>query len=207
VEAGVKADASEVLLVRSPRELESWLADHHENSTGIWLKIAKKDSGERTPSYAEALDLALAFGWIDGQKAALDESFFLQRFTPRNARSRWSKINCDKAEALIVAKKMRPAGLAQVDAAKKDGRWDDAYAGQKTATVPDDLAKALAKNNKARLFFETLDRANRYAILYRLGTSTTPDVRAAKIERFVAMLARGERIHERPPKKPPNGRP
>lgn len=194
----MKANASEMLLVRSRRELESWLAKHHGHSTGIWLKIAKKDSGERTPSYAEALELALAFGWIDGQKAALDDAFFLQRFTPRKAKSRWSKINCDKAEALIAAKQMRPAGLAQVAAAKKDGRWGAAYAGQKTATVPDDLAKALAKNRQARLFFETLDRANRYAILYRLGTSQKPEVRAAKLERFVAMLARGERIHKRP---------
>jgi uncharacterized protein YdeI (YjbR/CyaY-like superfamily) len=146
-------------------------------------------------TYAEAVDVALAFGWIDGQRASFDASYFLQRFTPRRDKSKWSKINCAKATALITSKKMRPAGLREVDAAKKDGRWDAAYAGQKTSTVPDDLKRALAKNRKAAAFFEAISGANRYAILYRLHHTTKPELRAAKIEKFTKMLAAGETFH------------
>jgi uncharacterized protein YdeI (YjbR/CyaY-like superfamily) len=185
----------ETITFASPATLEKWLDRHHEKSPGIWLKIAKKDSGIPSVTYAEALDVALAFGWIDGQKASYDTSYFLQRFTPRRAKSKWSKINCAKATALIGEKKMRPAGLREVDAAKKDGRWDTAYAGQKTSTVPDDLKRALAKNRKAAAFFEAISGANRYAILYRLHHTNKPELRAAKIEKFTKMLAAGETVH------------
>jgi uncharacterized protein YdeI (YjbR/CyaY-like superfamily) len=179
----------------SPDALEKWLEKNHEKSPGLWLKIAKKDSGIASVTYAEALEVALMFGWIDGQKNSFDASYFLQRFTPRRAKSKWSKINCGKATALIEAKKMRPAGLREVEAAKKDGRWDAAYAGQKTSEVPDDLKRALAKNEKAAIFFEKISGANRYAILYRLHHTNKPELRAAKVEKLTKMLAAGETFH------------
>lgn len=185
----------ETIPFASPALLEKWLDKNHEKSSGIWLKIAKKDSGISSVTYAEALDVALAFGWIDGQKDSFDASYFLQRFTPRRAKSKWSKINCAKATALIASKKMRAAGLREVEAAKKDGRWDAAYASQKSSTVPEDLERALAKNRKAATFFEALSGANRYAILYRLHHTNKPELRAAKIEKFVKMLAAGETFH------------
>jgi len=176
-------------------EWEGWLAAEHANASGLWLKIAKKGSPMVTVGYAQALQGALCFGWIDGQKASHDEHFWLQRFTPRKARSRWSKINREAALALIEAGRMRPAGLAQVQAAQADGRWEDAYGGQRAATVPEDLEWALQQNEPARVFFETLKGANRYAIIYRIGEAKRADTRARRIERFVAMLARGETIH------------
>lgn len=181
---------------RSARELEAWLEKNHDKSSGIWLEIAKKGADARTPSYADALDVALCFGWIDAQKRSKDDDVWLQRFTPRTRTSKWSAINRDKADALVKAKRMRPAGLAQMNAAKKDGRWERAYAGQKDSTVPPDLARALAKDEKARAFFATLDSANRYAILYRLHHTTKPELRAKKVAAFVEMLAKGKKIHE-----------
>lgn len=186
----------ETFRFRSARELESWLEKNHDKSSGIWLEIAKKGAAVATPTYAEALDLALSFGWIDAQKKSKDEDIWLQRFTPRTRTSRWSAVNRDKADALVKAKRMRPAGLAQMNAAKKDGRWERAYAGQKNSTVPPDLAHALAKNERARAFFATLDAANRYAILYRLHHTTKPELRAKKVAAFVDMLAEGKKIHE-----------
>ncbi len=191
----------ETIAFASPAAFEKWLAKNHEKSPGIWLKIAKKISGVASVTYAEALDVALMFGWIDGQKNSFDASYFLQRFTPRRSKSKWSKINCAKAAALIASKKMQPAGLREVEAAKKDGRWDAAYAGQKSSTVPDDFKRALAKNKKAAAFFETISSANRYAIIYRLHHTKKPELRAAKIEKFITMLAAGETIH--PQKKRP----
>jgi uncharacterized protein YdeI (YjbR/CyaY-like superfamily) len=161
----------------------------------VWLKLAKKDAPEPTISYAEALDIALCFGWIDAQKRGLDGEYWLQRFTPRRQRSKWSKINTDKAEALIAAGRMRPGGLREVEAAKADGRWDDAYAGQRTITVPDDLAQALAANSAAADFFATISNTNRYAILYRISTVKRPETRARKITQFVQMLAEHKTIH------------
>jgi uncharacterized protein YdeI (YjbR/CyaY-like superfamily) len=148
-------------------------------------------------TYAEALDVGLAWGWIDSQKHALDDSAWLQRFTPRTKQSPWSKINCGKAEALIAAGRMEPPGLAEVERAKRDGRWERAYDGGRTSEVPPDLAAALARSNRARVFFETLDRANRYAILYRVQTARKPETRADRIARFVAMCARHETLHPR----------
>jgi uncharacterized protein YdeI (YjbR/CyaY-like superfamily) len=161
--------------------------------------ISKQGRGAPALSYAEARDIALAWGWIDGQKRAHDDRAWLQRFSPRRPRSAWSKINRDKAEALMRAGKMRPPGLREVERAKLDGRWDAAYDSPRTSQVPDDLARALAGNQAAAVFFETLDGANRYAILYRLQTAKKPETRAARIARFLAMLAKRETLH--PPRQ------
>lgn len=189
------ADDLPILLFAVPAELEAWLEEHHAGSEGLWLKIAKKDSGEVSVSYAEALELALCFGWIDSQKRGFDERFFLQRFTPRRPRGRWSRINREKAEALIEAGTLRPAGMAEVDAARADGRWEAAYAGQRTAKVPADLQRELDANPAAGAFFATLDGANRYAILYRLDEAKKPETRERRLRKFVAMLERGEKVH------------
>jgi uncharacterized protein YdeI (YjbR/CyaY-like superfamily) len=179
----------------SQDEWETWLVGQHATSPGLWLKIAKKDSGARTLSYQEALEVALCFGWIDGQKGGLDEVHWRQRFTPRKARSRWSRINRDKAQALIDAGRMHPAGLREVELAKADGRWDVAYEGQRTITVPPDLAEALAGNKEALAFFATLSSANRYAVLYRINDAKRPQTRACRIATYVAMLADGKTLH------------
>jgi uncharacterized protein YdeI (YjbR/CyaY-like superfamily) len=190
------ADELPIEFFASQALLEAWLDDHHAESDGIWLKIAKKGSGIDSVSYAEALELALCFGWIDSQKRGLDEKYFLQRFTPRRPRGKWSQINRAKAEQLIAADAMRPAGLAEVEAAKADGRWDAAYAGQRAATVPDDLRQELDRSQAAREFFESLDAANRYAILYRLQEAKKPETRERRLRKFIAMLERGEKIHD-----------
>ena len=175
-------------------DCEAWFAEHHADHRGFWLKIGKVGAAE-TVNYAEALEVALVYGWIDGQKRGYSETFWLQRFTPRGLRSKWSQINRDKAEALIKAGRMRPAGQAQVDAAKSDGRWAAAYAGQKSATVPGDLAAALAGDPQAKAFFETLTGANRYAILYRVHDAKKPETRAARIAKFVQMCHNHETVH------------
>jgi uncharacterized protein YdeI (YjbR/CyaY-like superfamily) len=172
-----------------------WLAAHHESSPGVQLKIAKKGCPEPSVTYAEAVEVSLVWGWIDGQKGAIDDWWWLQRFTPRGPRSPWSKINRDKALALIASGAMKAPGLAQVDRAKQDGRWDAAYASQSRAVVPEDLAAALAANTRAARFFETLEARNRYAILYRVDTAKKPETRARRIATFVAMLARHEKLH------------
>lgn len=173
---------------------EDWLATHGD-AAGIWLKIAKKDSGVVSVSYAQALDVALCHGWIDGLKKSLDARFFLQRFTPRRAKSLWSTINVAKVEALVAAGRMRERGLREVDAARADGRWDAAYHGASSMEVPRELAEALAKNRTAKAFFDTLDRTNRYAFCWRVQTAVRPETRRARADRFVAMLARGEKLH------------
>jgi uncharacterized protein YdeI (YjbR/CyaY-like superfamily) len=185
-----------VLPFAAPVELGEWLGEHHADSEGIWLKIAKKGAGVESVTYAEALEQALRFGWIDSQKRGHDERFFLQRFTPRRPRGRWSKINREKAEALIAAGEMEPAGLAEVEAARADGRWEAAYEGARTATVPDDLRRELEASPEAAASFAALDGANRYAILYRLGEAKKPETRERRLRKFVAMLERGEKIHE-----------
>jgi uncharacterized protein YdeI (YjbR/CyaY-like superfamily) len=184
-----------VLAFASQAAWREWLEAEHLSSKGLWVKIAKKGSGAETVSYAEALDVALCYGWIDGQKDAFDDRWWLQRFTPRGARSKWSKINCARATALIEAGEMQPAGLRQVDGAKADGRWEAAYDSPSNLTVPRDLADALEANPEARAFFATLDRTNRYAILYRLHDAKRPATRTQRIEKFVAMLGRGEKLY------------
>lgn len=182
---------NDLLVCESAAEWRSWLDTNHDTSPGVWLLIAKKGSGVDTVSYSEAVDEALCFGWIDGQKGKHDESYFRQRFTRRAKRSPWSKINTDRATRLIDAKRMRPAGQREVDAAKADGRWDAAYAGQATATVPDDLQAALDASLAAAAAFADLDRATRYSILYRIGAVKRPETRARKIAAYVAELEQG----------------
>jgi|SRR6476620_2898094 len=189
------ADELPIRLFADPGALEAWLEKSHGTSDGVWLKIAKKGSGKRSVTYAEALELALCFGWIDSQKRSFDEQYFLQRFTPRRPRGRWSQINREKAEALIAAGRMRPAGQAEVEAAKADGRWDAAYAGQRTAEVPADLQRELDARPAAAEFFAGLDGANRYAIVYRLNDAKRPETRERRLRKFLAMLERGEKIH------------
>ncbi|MGI5491235.1 YdeI/OmpD-associated family protein [Microtetraspora malaysiensis] len=185
----------EILFFPSAEAFETWLAAHHGSPSGIWLKLAKKAAGVDSLDYAQALDVALCYGWIDGQKAKFDDGHWLQRFTPRRPRSRWSKINRDKAVALIGQGRMKPTGLLEIERAKEDGRWDAAYDGQRSATVPDDLARALAENPTAEAFFATLDSQNRYAVLYRVQDAKKPETRARRIEQYVAMLAEHKKIH------------
>lgn len=179
----------------SAAAFSSWLRKNHDKSPGLWLKLAKKGVGTKSLSYAEAVEVLLIWGWIDGQKQALDDDFWLQKVTPRRKKSIWSQINRQKALALIADKRMQAPGLAEVERARSDGRWDNAYASAKVATVPDDLAAALAKNAKARAFFERLDAANRYAILFRVVQPAQPKTREARIARFVEMLAQHRKIH------------
>lgn len=186
---------NEILCFRSSSEFRTWLAKNHRQSDGIWLRIFKKDSGESTITYNEALDEALCFGWIDGQKQRHDEVSWRQRFTPRRPTSGWSKLNTQHAERLIQARRMNAAGRAQVDAAKKDGRWAAAYDSPSKATVPQDFLAALRKNKKAHAFFESLNKANRYAIAYRLQTAKKPETKQRRMEMILAMLARGEAFH------------
>jgi uncharacterized protein YdeI (YjbR/CyaY-like superfamily) len=180
---------------KSQDAFSGWLESNHTKSRGIWLQIAKKDSGLASVSYAEALDVALCYGWIDGQKRPYDERTWLQRFTPRGPRSVWSKINTGKVQTLIEAGRMRPAGLAAVEAAKADGRWESAYQPSKNAEIPADLQAALDANPKAKAFFATLRGANRYAVIYRVSTAKKPETRARRIADFVGRLERGETLY------------
>ncbi len=187
-----------VLAFASQADWDAWLAGPGATSGGLWLKLAKKDSGFACVGKARAIETALAHGWIDGQLQPFDDTSWLVRFTPRGPRSKWSKINRDSAERLVAEGRMTPAGQAQVDKAKADGRWDAAYAGARTIAAPDDLLAALEAEPGAEAFFATLTGANRYAVLYRIGDAKTPATRAARVDKFVAMLARGEVLH---PKK------
>lgn len=179
----------------TPRAFANWLARNHAASRGVWIKVAKAASGIASIDYAEALEVALCWGWIDGQSRRIDDSWYVQKFTPRGARSMWSKINCAKAAALIAAGKMKPAGLAEVDRARQDGRWARAYDSPSRATVPEDLAAALAGNVRASAFFAGLDSRNRYAILHRVQTAKKPETRARRIAQFVKMMARREKLY------------
>jgi uncharacterized protein YdeI (YjbR/CyaY-like superfamily) len=185
----------QVLRLGKQSDFEAWLEENHKKRGGIWLAIAKAGSSRRTVSYAEAIEVALCFGWIDGQKRRGDGEHWLQRFTPRSTRSRWSRINRDKAERLIAAGRMRTAGLAEVERARGDGRWDSAYEGQRTATVPDDLRRELDLDPRAAAAFADLDSRNRYAIIWRLNDAKRPETRARRLAKYVEMLRRGERLH------------
>jgi uncharacterized protein YdeI (YjbR/CyaY-like superfamily) len=184
-----------VVFFASASGWERWLDEHHGSANGVWLKFAKKGSATPSLSQAEAVETALCFGWIDGQAAPHDDTAWLQRFTPRRKRSKWSQINTVKALRLIEEGRMRPAGLEQVELAQGDGRWDAAYEPQSTATVPEDLAVELERSPQAAAFFATLNRVNRYAILYRIQEAKRPETRARRIRKFVEMLERGEKIH------------
>lgn len=195
--AGTTAKDLPVLAFATARAWSEWLEAHHASSRGLWLKIAKKGAGAASVTYAEALDGALAWGWIDGQKGMFNDVWWLQRFTPRTAKSLWSKINRAKAETLIAAGTMEIPGFAEVERAKRDGRWERAYDGSRSSKLPTDLVAAFARNARARKFFDTLDGANRYAILYRVQTAKKPETRAERITRFVALCTRHETIHPR----------
>jgi uncharacterized protein YdeI (YjbR/CyaY-like superfamily) len=190
-----------ILAFKSQQVWHTWLVAHAASSEGLWLKLAKKSAGIAGVSKSEAVDTALCHGWIDGQLDSLDDQYSLVRFTPRRSASKWSARNRTRAMQLIESGRMLPAGLKEVERAQKDGRWETAYAPQSTAEVPDDLKAALASNRKASRFFETLDRANRYAVLYRVHDARKAETRAARIEKFVAMLAAGETIHPKKAKR------
>jgi uncharacterized protein YdeI (YjbR/CyaY-like superfamily) len=183
------------LLFDELRTWEKWLAKNHSSCPGIWMRLGKKTSSVRSVTHIEALEAALCYGWIDGQIRSESESTWLQRFVPRGPRSIWSKINREAAEALIKKGRMKPAGLAAVERAKQNGSWAAAYEGQKKATVPDDLQSALDKNAKAKAFFATLDSQNRYAVLFRVQTAKKAETRSRRIEKFVGMLAKHEKLH------------
>jgi uncharacterized protein YdeI (YjbR/CyaY-like superfamily) len=174
---------------------ESWLREHHGDAAGVWLRIAKKSASVSTVAYPEVLDTAICHGWIDGQRKPLDETYFLQRFTPRGPRSKWSQVNRDKALAMIEADRMHPAGQAQVDAARADGRWEAAYEPQSRATVPDDFQRALNENPTARDFFATLTGSRRYAFLYRLHNVRSPQRRAQRIADYIVRLSEGRTLN------------
>ena len=174
---------------------EAWLEENHGASDGLWIKFARKGSGIESISFTEALNVALCYGWIDSQANGFDDQYWLQRFTPRRSRSKWSKRNRDKARRLIAEGRMKPAGLREVERARADGRWDAAYDPQSTATVPEDLRRELEKDVGAREFFATLDSANRYAILHRIQDARRPETRARRIEKYVAMLHDAKRLH------------
>ena len=190
----------QILIVTDADAFRDWLRENGTVSDGVWLVLAKKGTTDPTSlTYAQALDEALCEGWIDGQKRTRDAATFVQRFTPRRRSSPWSKRNVGITEQLIAAGRMRPAGQSEIDRAKADGRWAAAYSGQASATVPDDLAAALAANPEASAMFSRLSGANRFAVLFRVETAKRPDTRARRVEQLVAMLARGETIH---PQKP-----
>ena len=181
-----------ILPFETKKKFAEWLAKNHDESVGLWLKIAKKATGISTVTYAEALDVALCYGWIDGQKGSFDEQYFLQKFTPRRPKSIWSKINVEKVAGLIASGEMKPAGLKAVEAAKQDGRWAAAYSSQKNMEVPADFQSALNKNKKAKAFFETLTGSRRYSFLFRIETAKKAETREKRIRQFLEMLERGE---------------
>lgn len=174
---------------------QSWLAKHYDLQPGVLLKFAKKGTGVQSLHYPEALEVALCYGWIDGQVKRLDDVYYLQKFTPRRAKSLWSKINVAKVTALIAAGRMQPPGLAAIEAAKIDGRWDAAYASPANIVVPKDFAKELNRNPVAKTFFESLDKTNRYAVLWRIETASKPDSRARRIQKLIKMLHEGKKFH------------
>ncbi|MFW5942128.1 MAG: YdeI/OmpD-associated family protein [bacterium] len=185
-----------IIAFTSQEEWQQWLEEHHETSDGLWLKLAKKSSGIESVTRGEAVEVALCYGWIDSQAASFDDQYWLQRFTQRTSRSKWSKLNREMATRLMEEGKMQPAGIREVERAQEDGRWDRAYAPPSTITVPDDLQEALDDNPQAKAFFEELDSANRYAILYRIHDAKKPETRARRIKKYVKMLRNQEKIHD-----------
>lgn len=177
----------------SQKDWAKWLAREHSKSDGVWIRFAKKASGIPSVDYGQALDVALCYGWIDGQVKRIDDTYYVQKFTPRRARSKWSKVNIGNVERLIAEGEMKPAGLAQIEAAKADGRWEAAYDSSSTATVPPDLERALKKKPAAKTTFETLTSSQRYSILYSIQDAKRPETRERRITKFIDMLARGEK--------------
>lgn len=186
---------SPVILFESSKDWETWLSEHYADEQGVIMKIAKKGSGIKSITQPEALDSALCYGWIDGIRRGLDDEYYLQKYTPRRAKSTWSKVNVEKIAQLTAAGRMKPSGMAAVEAAKKDGRWDAAYDSQKNMQIPEDFQAALDKNPAAKSMYETLNRTNMFAILFRIQTAKKPETRQARIEKFIGMLERGEKIY------------
>lgn len=184
-----------ILEFESQAAWEKWLEENHRQPDSVWLKFAKKNSGVTTVGFIEAIETAICYGWIDSVRNGFNDKFFIQKFSPRRPGSVWSKINVERVEALIKQGRMKPAGLAEVEAAKADGRWEAAYEGQSRAEAPADFLEALAMNKKAAEFYETISKANKYAIIYRLHNSKKPETRAANIQKFIAMLAEGKTLH------------
>ncbi len=195
MKAGTGKDGRPIVAFASQEDWASWLDAEHEGSDGVWLKFAKKGSGVASVVYAEALEVALCYGWIDSQVKSLDERFYLQKFTPRRAGSKWSRINRDKVTELTKQGRMKPAGVEQVERAKADGRWDAAYSSPANVEVPADLRKALDASPKAAEFFATLNKSNRFAIVYQLEDAKKPETRVRRLEKFVGMLERGEKLY------------
>ena len=189
-----KADLK-IIAFKSPQAWASWLATNHAKSNGIWLRLFKKDSGVATVTYAEALDEALCYGWIDGQLEKYDEKSWLRKFTPRRSKSVWSKRNIEHVKRLTGAGKMKPSGLMEVEAAQADGRWARAYDSPRAMRIPEDFLQELSKDKKAQAFFTTLNKANTYAIAWRLQTAKKPETRAQRMKAFLAMLKKGEKLH------------
>lgn len=190
----MKADYP-ILPFANKKKWTDWLAKQHDSASGVWLKLAKKDSGIASVTYDEAVESALCYGWIDGQKKGFDDKYWLQKFTPRGLKSIWSKINTEKVERLIKSKEMKPAGLKAIEAAKKDGRWAQAYDSQKNISVPQDFGSALNKNIKAKAFFGTLKSSERYSFLFRIQTAKKAETRAKLIKKFVEMLEKNEKVY------------
>jgi uncharacterized protein YdeI (YjbR/CyaY-like superfamily) len=184
-----------VMLFVTQQDWHAWLDENHSRHKGLWIKHAKKSSGKQSVSYDEALEEALRYGWIDSQKQAYDTDYYLQKFTPRGSKSIWSKVNVAKVEALIGAGKMQPTGLVAMESAMQDGRWDAAYDSPSASEMPKDFLAALDKNPKAKQFFETLNKANVYGFCWRVQTAKKPETRKARIEKFIDMLSRGEKLH------------
>lgn len=191
----IKAVELPTLPFESKKKWADWLAKQHNGSAGVWLKLAKKNSGIPSVTYEEALDVALCYGWIDGQKKGFDDKYWLQKFTPRGPKSIWSKINTKKAERLIASGEMKPAGLKAIEAARQDGRWEAAYSSQKNISVPEDFQTALDSYKQAKAFFATLNSVNRYAILFRIQTAKKAETRVRRIQQFIEMLERGEKLY------------
>lgn len=184
-----------IMLFEDQQAWADWLDQHHGGSSGVWLRIAKKASDTASVSYAEALDVALCYGWIDGQKYTYDQGSWLQKFTPRRAKSIWSKVNREKVQALIESGRMQPQGLREVERAKQDGRWEAAYDPQSSSEVPADFQAELEQHPEAAAFFATLNKRNRYPILFRIQTAKKPETRAKRIAEFIAMLERHEKLY------------
>jgi uncharacterized protein YdeI (YjbR/CyaY-like superfamily) len=190
-----KAAELSVELFEQQKDWTAWLKKNHGKSAGVWLRLAKKGAEQASVSYQEALESALCYGWIDGQKKADDEHYWLQKFTPRSARSIWSKINRDKALLLVESGRMAPAGLKEIERARADGRWEAAYDSASKSTVPADFQAALDASPRALAFFSTLDSGNRYALLFRIQTAKKPETRTKRIQDFTLMLERHEKFH------------
>lgn len=189
----VAAKEYQTLPFASPALWEQWLSAHHDQCAGVWIKMAKKASGIASIAHDGALDVALCYGWIDGQRKTLDDSFFLQKFTPRRPKGLWSQRNVEKIAALMATGRMRPAGLAEVAAARRDGRWEAAYASPQNMTIPADFQQALAENERARATFDSLSRSDAYAIAWRLVTAKKPETRQRRFDTLLAILERGEK--------------